>query len=60
MKDIINLMKIEAHGYNKHLTDDYLNALAIDELRCFIHPLSREYYDKRIREINRNNETNKI
>jgi hypothetical protein len=64
MKKVMQIMKTEAHGYNKYLTDKYLNNLTIEELRCFVHPLSKEYYDKILREIERQNtkqnETKKI
>lgn len=44
-------MEQEAKAYNRHLTDDYLNDLPIEELRCFIPRFSHEYYDKLIRNI---------
>ena len=55
MEQLMRLMRVEAKGYNKYLTQEYLDKLPIEQLIHFTNPCSREYYDKQIRQINREN-----
>ena len=55
MEFIIKLMIIESKAYNRYLTNEYLDKLPMDELMTLVHPLSREYYNRKIREIEREN-----
>lgn len=41
MKELKRKMKENAKAYNKHLTDEYLDALSINRLMKFTHPINK-------------------
>lgn len=41
-------MKLNAQAHNKYLTDGYLFSMQDHELLCFVHPLERELFAKKL------------
>jgi hypothetical protein len=38
------------HSHNKFLNREYLQSLTYEQLLCDVHPLNREYFEKKIEE----------
>ena len=41
-------MKLNARAHNRYLTEKYLSKLSDDELLCFVHPLERLDFEKKL------------
>ena len=52
MKEIRELMYVNIHGYNKHLTRDHLEKLSFRELLANCHPIDRPVFERKLENLN--------
>ncbi len=51
MEELRKEMIIDIQSMNRHMTDDYLNKLTVEELINYVHPLYRAKFNERLRII---------
>ena len=51
MENLTKKMRKNAKCYNKHMTDEYLDKLSVEEVYAFTHPLDRPDFKREYRKI---------